>query len=307
MRVWTALLTLPLAGLVLLLARPGLDAHWEHHPSHFWLVLSTAIVSVGLALLTGEVARRREDARLVLVSLAFLASAGFLALHALATPGVLLEDKNAGFVIATPVGLFAGAVFSAASALDLGPAAAAAVLRAARLLRAGWGYLRVFRRRRTILLAGVVTAFALLAEAMIAVAVGRNWHASWWESHLLMTAAFASVASSAYIEYRRHESATGAFSALLLDHSLERLDRHYHVALERLVTALDRGDALGPVLAGLQSGGRMTEEEVKLLERAALELHRLDHLFRPYLSPQLAARLRERPQLAELGGEEREV
>ena len=34
----TAML-IPLAGLGLLLARPELDIDWEHHPSHFWLVL----------------------------------------------------------------------------------------------------------------------------------------------------------------------------------------------------------------------------------------------------------------------------
>ena len=49
-------------------------------------------------------ARRRRDARLFLISLAFMASFGFLALHALATPDVLL-GKNAGFELATPVGL----------------------------------------------------------------------------------------------------------------------------------------------------------------------------------------------------------
>ena len=31
-------LAVPMAGLALLLGVPSLDAHWEHHPSHFWLV-----------------------------------------------------------------------------------------------------------------------------------------------------------------------------------------------------------------------------------------------------------------------------
>ena len=39
-----ALYSLPLAGLALLLAVPGPDVHWEHHPSHFWLVLSVAFI-----------------------------------------------------------------------------------------------------------------------------------------------------------------------------------------------------------------------------------------------------------------------
>ena len=85
-----AVLAVPLIGLALVLARPDLDLRWEHHPAHFWLVLGTAIVSAVLAYATGEAAARRGDARLFYVSLAFLSSAGFLALHALATPGVVL-------------------------------------------------------------------------------------------------------------------------------------------------------------------------------------------------------------------------
>ena len=117
-RVWilVGLLMLPLAGLALLLAVPELDVRWEHHPSHFWLVLSVALVNMVLGLLTSEAASQRGDARLFLVSLALLSSAGFLGLHALATPGVLLEGPNAGFQIATPIGLVLAAVFAAASA-----------------------------------------------------------------------------------------------------------------------------------------------------------------------------------------------
>jgi len=48
--LWIAVLALPLAALGLLLAEPGLDRRWEHHPSHFWLVLSVAGVNVALGL-----------------------------------------------------------------------------------------------------------------------------------------------------------------------------------------------------------------------------------------------------------------
>jgi hypothetical protein len=47
-------LAVPLAGLVLLLAAPSLDVHWEHHPSHFWLVLAVAAVNVGLGWTMSE-------------------------------------------------------------------------------------------------------------------------------------------------------------------------------------------------------------------------------------------------------------
>ncbi|HYF28313.1 MAG TPA: adenylate/guanylate cyclase domain-containing protein [Baekduia sp.] len=237
-------LAAPLAGLVLLVAAPELDVAWEHHPSHFWLVLAAGLLNAVLAYATGVAARRRDDARVLLVSLGFLAAAGFLGLHALATPRVLLEDPNTGFAMATPIGLLVAGAFAAASAADLGPEAARRVVARAGLLQgallalmAAWAvvslaglaplddpsaperasgplvvlaaagiglyafavvrYVALHRRRPAPMLLGMAFAFALLAEAMAAVAVGRNWHATWWEWHLLMLAAFGVVASSA--------------------------------------------------------------------------------------------------------------
>jgi class 3 adenylate cyclase len=137
------LVALPAAGLALLLAAPDADVRWEDHPAHFWLVLLTALTSAALAASTSGIALRRADARLFLISLAFLAAAGFLALHALATPGVLLDAPNQGFVIATPVGLLLAAVFAAASVLPLPPERAQAVIRHAQALRAGLLIVRV--------------------------------------------------------------------------------------------------------------------------------------------------------------------
>lgn len=132
-----AVLLVPLAGLGLLLGRPQLDVAWEHQPSHFWLVLGSAVLSAVLAYGTGVAAVRRGDARVLLVSLAFLAAAGFLGLHALATPGVLLDTPNAGFVVATPVGLAIGAVFATASSLDLSGERGVRTMSWARTLRSG--------------------------------------------------------------------------------------------------------------------------------------------------------------------------
>ena len=129
-------LLLPLVGFVLLIRQPPLDVHWEHRPSHFWLVLVTAALSAVIAYGTGEAALRRGDARVLLVSLAFLATAGFLGLHALATPGVLLQTANAGFVVATPVGIALGSVLAVMSSVDLSGNRAVRVMRLGRELRA---------------------------------------------------------------------------------------------------------------------------------------------------------------------------
>jgi adenylate cyclase len=108
----------PLVLVALLRVTPRNDDRWENRPAHFWIVLVTAVVCLGLALAISEGGRRRRDARLLLIGLAFVVSAGFLGLHALATPGVVVEGKNAGFVLATPIGLVAAGAFAAASAVE---------------------------------------------------------------------------------------------------------------------------------------------------------------------------------------------
>ena len=53
-------------------------------------------MNVGLALVVDRAAQRHDDPRLLLVGLGFLAAALFFVLHALATPGVLLDTATAG-------------------------------------------------------------------------------------------------------------------------------------------------------------------------------------------------------------------
>jgi class 3 adenylate cyclase len=134
--IGTALaLAIPLLGLALLQARPSWNATWEHHPTHFWLVLVAALLSAVTAYGTGQAASRRGDARVLLVSLAFLSAASFLGLHALATPGVLLQTANPGFNLATPVGIAIGSLFAAASSGDVEGDRAVRAIRLGRRLR----------------------------------------------------------------------------------------------------------------------------------------------------------------------------
>jgi adenylate cyclase len=137
--LWITVLALPLAALGLLLAEPDLDLRWEHHPSHFWLVLTVATVNVTLGLVASEAAARRDDARTFFVSLALLASAGFLGLHALATPGVLLDDMTAGFSVAARIGLLLAAGFAAISVLDADARVVRVLARHHRWVRGGLG------------------------------------------------------------------------------------------------------------------------------------------------------------------------
>jgi adenylate cyclase len=133
MNTWLVVVLAPLVLLALLLARPAIDVSWENQQAHFWLVLGAAALATALGWAVSVAARRRRDARLLLISLAFIASSGFLGLHALATPTVLL-GPNAGFELATPAGLVVAGAFAAVSSLELSPDRALGVVRRARLL-----------------------------------------------------------------------------------------------------------------------------------------------------------------------------
>lgn len=133
--VWAGHMALPLLALWLLLARPGLDVHWQHRPSHFWLVASVAAVNIVLATRVLTAARLRGDARVLLVGYAFMVAAGFLALHALATPGVIVAEANGGFEIATPVGLAVASILFAVASIEFRAGTSAAIVARDRLVR----------------------------------------------------------------------------------------------------------------------------------------------------------------------------
>ena len=100
---WVLAGALPLVGLVSLLLREQLDLNWHNHQVHFTLFLTVGVGVFLLAFAAGDAANRRGDARVLLISLAFLSTGGFLGLHALGTTGVLFTHEYAGFKIANPV------------------------------------------------------------------------------------------------------------------------------------------------------------------------------------------------------------
>jgi class 3 adenylate cyclase len=322
--VWLFHLALPLCGLWLLLGVPTTDVIWHDAVSHFWLVVAVAAVNVVLGVRMAAAARRRGDARLFLVSLAFLSSAAFLLLHGLATPGVLLPRLTVGFDLAQPAGLGIAAVCAVLSALPLDKRPAGTLARAqiagAVLIAVAavlWGaisltnspplnrptgardvtgliavmtiasvplyliaavrYYLLYRRRPAAMLISIITAFTLLAEAMVAVTLADKWHLSWWEWHLLLTAAFALVAYSAYVEYGREGSSAGLFDAITLAQTGRDIRAGYEAALEQLVTVLEERERTGQssgasVAALLGERFGLTEGQRAVLDRAGAAL-----------------------------------
>jgi class 3 adenylate cyclase len=159
-----------------------------------------------------------------------------------------------------------------------GPLTALAVAGVALYTLAAVRYWLLYRRRPSVILIAILTAFALLAEAMIAVALARNWHASWWEWHLLMAFAFAFVYYSAHVQYAREGSWSSLFRGIYLQETIEQIRREHTAALEALVEAMQRpqGDGaerpVGRVVADLAERFDLTEGQASVLEQAAQAL-----------------------------------
>ncbi|SDJ47298.1 adenylate/guanylate cyclase domain-containing protein [Nonomuraea jiangxiensis] len=311
--VWAIHLVLPLLGLWLLLAQPDINLVWQHNVGHFAMIITVAGINVVLGLLISEASRRRQDARLFLVSMVFLSSAGFFFLHGLATPQIILPTGSLGFDLGQQVGLTIASVFALTSALPLGERAAATVLASQYVVRSAllgfmliWGVaslvpgltplseppmispvdwlviasipglvlygvgsvmmFRLHKRRPSAMLISLITAYALLAEAMIAGMSQLNWHLSWWEWHLLLTLAFVFVAYSAYLQFRREGSSAGLFDSVALSATVARIQQDYDRALEEVVEHVRRGE---PLAATRLSGKfRLNEGQAAVLDRA---------------------------------------
>jgi adenylate cyclase len=132
---WILAAALPLVGLISLLLRSKLDPNWTNRRVDFVLFLAVGGAAFILAYAAGESAERRGDARVLLLSLAFLATGGFLGLHAIGTPGILVTDDLSGFKVAIPAGLLVAALFGGASAFVDARPVFAPVIRRRRLLR----------------------------------------------------------------------------------------------------------------------------------------------------------------------------
>lgn len=284
--VWVLHVVTPVLGLWALVAQPRLDLRWEHQLSHFAVVLVAAVLAAVVGARMGRDARRAGDGRLVLVALAFVAAAGFLALHALATPTVLVESANGGFFLATPVGLVLAGVLVALSApagsggwvvrhdrwlwggmlllvgawavvslAGLPPLAnpidpvtarpallALAAVGGLAYLIGVWRYWRLHRQRRAAVLLSLLTAFALLAESLLAVVYGANWQLSWWLWHLTMASAFLLVGYAARVQFRLEGRSAGLFEVAGTEDTATRALAEQRSALETLVDSSRDGE-----------------------------------------------------------------
>ncbi len=89
-----------------------------------------------------------------------------------------------------------------------GAITALALAGAALFVFAAVRYAALARERRALLPLAIATSFVLLSEAILATAFARNWHATWWEWHLLILIGFGIVAWAARREWREERFAS---------------------------------------------------------------------------------------------------
>jgi HD domain len=202
--------SLPLVAAVAALAViPGAVMEWaKAEPvnagagTHFALVgLAALAATVASAVLTAAGTRRR-DGRTVLLGTAFSTMTALLAVHGLATPGVLV-GPNGAVAIAGAASLPAGALVLALSALPglrrprrVGPLIAAQVAVAVAILALGASALSFPALLPPVPQTGAPSAYAVLAAGLalmllIAIRAGRTWQLTRRPGDLLTVAGVA--------------------------------------------------------------------------------------------------------------------
>ncbi|MFC7647088.1 hypothetical protein ACFQX6_46055 [Streptosporangium lutulentum] len=128
---------------------------------------------------------------------------------------------------------------------------------------------QLHRKRPAAMLISLVTAYALLAETMVAGMTHRSWHLSWWLWHILLTLAFVFVAYSAYMQFRREGSSAGLFDSVALSATVKKIRADYEAALEELVGHLrNSAESKVPIANRLAGKFGLTEAQAAVLDRA---------------------------------------
>ncbi len=205
--------SLPLVAAVATMAIvPGAVMEWAagepvavSSSAHFGLVLAGALAAAVAAAILTIAGVRRRDGRTVLLGTAFSTMTALLAVHGLATPGVL-AGPNGVVAFAGAASLPAGALILAFSALpalrrprQIGPLIAAQVAIAAAILALGASALVFPSIVPAVPSTGDTAAYLLLTGglallALIGVRAVRTWQLTRRPGDLLMVAGIAWLA-----------------------------------------------------------------------------------------------------------------
>ncbi|HLJ59143.1 MAG TPA: HD-GYP domain-containing protein [bacterium] len=118
---WFLYVSIPSVALGILAQHPALDVQWELSWAHLVLVSAAGVVGIVLATLLARVAAKTENARIIILALAFHAMGVFLVVHALLTPETLLPIATTGTEWTLILGFLLCSVLLAASSYRYSP------------------------------------------------------------------------------------------------------------------------------------------------------------------------------------------
>lgn len=139
-------------------------------------------------------------------------------------------------------------------------------------------YRAIYRTTPSPLIAAMLVSALFLAQAQVSMALTTVWHASWWEYHLLMLAAFGTTLFGLVQEYAGVGSMHGVVEGLLLRDTITQVQRGYTDVIVALVEAVEakdpytRGHTQRVASLALAIGRelRLSPEQLRILNRAAL-------------------------------------
>ncbi|HET8625780.1 MAG TPA: HD-GYP domain-containing protein [Thermomicrobiales bacterium] len=135
-----------------------------------------------------------------------------------------------------------------------------------------------YRTTRAPLVAGLLVAVIFLAQAQLSLVLAPVWHASWWEYHGLMLAAFCAALAGLGREYAASGSLQGVVEGLLLRDTLAQLERGYADVIRALVAAVEAKDPytrghterVTALAVHIGEGLGLSPERLRVLGQAAL-------------------------------------
>jgi len=88
----------------------------------------------------------------------------------------------------------------------------------------------------------VVAGVMLLAESQLSFFFATTWRISWWEYHALVLLGFTTILYGLLLGYRVGTGLAQAITSLILDGSVQALERSYNEVLTALVAAVETRD-----------------------------------------------------------------
>jgi HD-GYP domain-containing protein (c-di-GMP phosphodiesterase class II) len=139
-------------------------------------------------------------------------------------------------------------------------------------------YIGMYRLSRSALVAGFLASSILVMQSQISMVTAPLWHASWWEYHMLLFAAFLAAFTGMAIEYARDGSLHGVVEGLLLRDAISQLQRGYTEVIVALVRAVEAKDVytrghtqrVADYSVRIAQEMRLSPEQLRVVSQAAI-------------------------------------